>query len=213
MTKLVSLFRPRGILSTPIPGFPGDSNTYIFYRINQFQSFCNTLRLHLRLVRALQIAGGSQKCFIHRACDSLEIGLPQVISRGLYHDVEVLQWSKLDGFWGTQNETKTTPNCTFALHLLTATAPHKQLQPANLRDAPDGVYEGVGCARQQSEAARNDSRGVFANSKLRPSSTQNSQNRKTIPFHAREPSAMATSPIKKRFSQEKCCSPGGCLYS
>ena len=125
--------------------------------------------------------------------------------------MEVLQWSKLDGFWGTQNETKTTPNCTFALHLLTATAPHKQLQPANLRDAPDGVYEGVGCARQQSEAARNDSRGVFANSKLRPSSTQNSQNRKTIPFHAREPSAMATSPMKKRLSPKVCCSPGGCF--
>ena len=93
----------------------------------------------------------------------------------------------------------------------TATAPHKQLQPAKLRDAPDGVYEGVGCARQQSEAARNDSRGVIVNSKLRPSSTKNSQNGKSISFHAREPSAMDTSPTKKRLSLKVCCSPGGCF--
>ena len=91
----------------------------------------------------------------------------------------------------------------FALHLWTTTAPHKQLQPAKLRDAPDGVCEGVGCARQQSEAARNDSRGVFVNSNLRPSSTKNSQDRKTTSSHAREPSAMATSPTKKRFSPRK----------
>ena len=42
------------------------------------------------------------------------------------------------------------------------------------------MYEGVGCARQQSEAARNDSRGVFVMSKLRASSTKNSQNRTKI---------------------------------
>ena len=52
----------------------------------------NTLRLHLQLVRALQIAGGYQECFIHRACDSLQIGLPQVLKRGLHLDVEVLLW-------------------------------------------------------------------------------------------------------------------------
>ena len=42
------------------------------------------------------------------------------------------------------------------------TVPHKQPQPAKLRYAPDGVCEGVGCARQQSSAAaRNDLRGVL----------------------------------------------------
>ena len=54
----------------------------------------NTLRLHLRLVRALQIAGGYHECFIHMACDSLQIGLPQVLNRGLHLDFEMLQWSK-----------------------------------------------------------------------------------------------------------------------
>ena len=82
---------------------------------------------------------------------------------------------------------QTTPNWAFALHLQTATAPHKQLQPAKLRDAPDGVYEGVRCARQQSEVARNDSRDIFVDSKLRLRSTKNSLHRKTSSFHAREP--------------------------
>ena len=90
----------------------------------------------------------------------------------------------------------------------TATAPHKQLlQPVKLRDAPDGVYEGVGCARQQSEAARNDSRGVFMNSKLRPSSTKTPKIAKLfrvtrgglVPIT----SAMATSPTKKGFSPKR----------
>ena len=93
----------------------------------------------------------------------------------------------------------------------TTTTPHEQLQTAKLRDAPDEVYEGVGCTRQQSKAARNDSRGVFVNSKLRPSRTKNSENRKTISFHAREPSAMATSPVKRRLSPKNCSSPGRCL--
>ena len=91
------------------------------------------------------------------------------------------------------------------------TASHKQLQPAKLREAPDGVYEGVGCARQQSEVARNDSRGVFVYSKFRPRSTKSSQNRRTISFHAREPSALATSPMKKRLSPKVCCAPGDIL--
>ena len=78
---------------------------------NTFQNYFGTLpKLHLRLVRALQMAGGNQECFIHRACNSLQIGLPQVLNRGLHLDFEVLQWSKLDEIWGTQNETKTAPN-------------------------------------------------------------------------------------------------------
>ena len=70
----------------------------------------NTLRLHLRLVRALHIAGGYQECFIHRACDSLQIDRLQVLNRGLHLDFEVLQWLKLVETWGTQNQTKTAPN-------------------------------------------------------------------------------------------------------
>ena len=36
-------------------------------------------------------------------------------------------------------------------------------------------------------------------------------NRKTNSFHAREPSAMATSPMKKRISPKVCYSPGRCF--
>ena len=60
----------------------------------------------------------------------------------------------------------------------------------------------------QSEAARNDSRGVFGNSKLRPSSTKDTKNLKTISFNAREPSATATLPMKTWLSPNACCSPG-----
>ena len=56
----------------------------------------------------------------------------------------------------------------------TATARHKQPQSAKLKDVPDAVREGVVCARQHSEAARNDSRGALVNSKLRPSSAKKS---------------------------------------
>ena len=38
------------------------------------------------------------------------------------------------------------------------------------------------------------------------------RNRKTISIHTREPSAMATSPMKKRLSLNACCSQGGCFY-
>ena len=51
------------------------------------------------------------------------------------------------------------------------------------------------------------------NSKLRPSSAIDSQNSKTISLHAWEPSAMSTSPMKKRLSPKVCCCPGGCLIS
>ena len=56
-----------------MPGFPGESNIYqvhIFYRNIKFQSYFDTLRLHLRLVRALQMACATQECCIHRACGS-----------------------------------------------------------------------------------------------------------------------------------------------
>ena len=84
--------------------------------------------------------------FITAACAFLEIDPPQVLNRGLHLDLEVLQWSKLVEIWGAQNEAKNNPQ--FALHLRTAAAPHRKLQPAKLRDARDGVCEGV--ARRQS---------------------------------------------------------------
>ena len=66
-----------------------------FIGIINSKDFFDTLRLHLRLVRALQIAGGNQECFIHRACDSLQIDLPKVSNRSLHLDFEVLQWSQV----------------------------------------------------------------------------------------------------------------------
>ena len=153
------------------------------YPLGHWSSLC----LHLRPVRAWEITGGNQGCFIQRACDALQIGRPQVLNRRLHHDFEVLQWSKLDGLWGTQNQTTNNPRLNVCASRADSydTASRKHLQPAKLRDAPDGVCEGVGCARQQSVAARNDSRGVFVNLKVRLSSTKISHNRKSIPFHAR----------------------------
>ena len=77
----------------------------------------NTLRLHLRLNGTLQIAGGHHMSFMHRACDSLQIGRLQVLNRGLHLDFEVLQWSKLVEIWGTQNETKNNPQLDFCTSL------------------------------------------------------------------------------------------------
>ena len=68
--------------------------------------------------------------------------------------------------WGTQNETKTAHNITYALHKRGATAPYKQPQSAKFRDDPGGVYDDVWCASQQSQAARSDSQDVFVTSNL-----------------------------------------------
>ena len=78
----------------------------MFYRNRNIAAIFNTLRLHLRLVRALQTVGAYQECFIHRACDSLQISYLQVFNRGIHLDFEVLQWSKLVEIWATQNETE-----------------------------------------------------------------------------------------------------------
>ena len=67
----------------------------MFYLTRNIAAIFNTLRLHLRLVRSLRIAGGYQECFVHRGCDSPQIGRPQVLNRGLHLVFEVLQWSKL----------------------------------------------------------------------------------------------------------------------
>ena len=74
--------------------------------------------------------------------------------------------------WGAHNETKNKPQLrAFARHLRTATAPHRTLQPAKLRDVLL-----MGCAGASGEpdgsqpwAGRNDSRGVPVHSKLRAS--------------------------------------------
>ena len=111
----------------------------MFYRNRNIAAIFNTLRLHLRLVRASQIEGGYQECFIHRAFDSLQIGRLQVLNKGLHLDFEVLQWSKLVDIWGTQNETKKQPP-TDRLHFICG---QRQLltsnnSPRKFRDAPDG---------------------------------------------------------------------------
>ena len=82
----------------------------MFYRTKNIAAIFHKLRLHHWLVRAFQIASGYQKCFIHRAGDSLQIGRPRFLNRGLQLDFEVLQWSKLVEIWGTQNGQKSTPN-------------------------------------------------------------------------------------------------------
>ena len=114
-------------------------------------------------------------------------------------DFEMLKWSNIVEIWGTQNETKNNLQLSVCTSLADSyTAHHKQRQPAKLRNAPDGVCEGVGCAIHQSQTAQNDSRGVFMNSKLRSSSVTPPENSRSIPFHAREPSRMVVSPMKKR---------------
>ena len=99
-------------------------------------------------------------------------------------------WSKFGGT-GTRNEIKTNPqltNCKFALHLRTATAPHKQLQPAKLRGAPDGVCESVGCTRQQSVVgSQKRLRRCFPELEVASQQHKNSQNRKKTTVHARDP--------------------------
>ena len=60
------------------------------------------LRLLLWLFFSLQLAGGNEECFIHRACDSLQIGLRQALNRGLRVDLEVLRLSQSDISRGTQ---------------------------------------------------------------------------------------------------------------
>ena len=81
----------------------------MLYRNRNIAAIFKAMRLKLRLVRGLQMAGGYQACLIHRARDSLQIGRLQVLNRGLHLDVEVLHWSKLVEIWGTQNEKKNDP--------------------------------------------------------------------------------------------------------
>ena len=49
------------------------------------------------------------KFFIHKACDSRQIGRPRFLDRGLHLDFEALEWSKLVEIWGTQMRQKYNP--------------------------------------------------------------------------------------------------------
>ena len=54
--------------------------------------------------------------------------------------------------------------CRWNIHVLAGparTAPRTKRQPAKLSHAPDGMCGGVGCARRQLRAPRNNSRGVL----------------------------------------------------
>ena len=58
----------------------------MFYLNNKFQRYFDTLRLHVRLVRAVSEAHGDPKCFTHSSCDSPQIDFGQVLSKGLHLD-------------------------------------------------------------------------------------------------------------------------------
>ena len=95
-----------GYCPPPIPGFPGDSNLYMFYRNKNRCRSSDRLCLQLRLVRAYQRSGATQESFTTASCDPLQIGLPT--------EANVLQLSKLDEIWGAQNtmlivETNNSP--------------------------------------------------------------------------------------------------------
>ena len=71
------------------------------------QRYFDPLRLHLRLVRALQRADRYPKCFTHSSCASRQIGFYQVLNRVLQLHLEVVQWTKVGVY---KMKQKTTPN-------------------------------------------------------------------------------------------------------
>ena len=52
----------------------------MLHRNHNFQRDFGTLRLHLRLVRALKRVNGYPKGFVHNSCDSLQMGFRQLFS-------------------------------------------------------------------------------------------------------------------------------------
>ena len=87
--------------------------------------YFNTLRLDLGPVRDLAERLHQLSVSSTAACDSLQIGRPRCLNRGLYLDFDVIEWSKLVEIWGTQKETKQTPTerlqFTYGqLHLITS---------------------------------------------------------------------------------------------
>ena len=67
------------------------------------------LRLHLRLVRALQISGWLPRVFHPELVILFRLAVRRLSTETYNLDFEVLQWSKLVEIWGTQNETKIQP--------------------------------------------------------------------------------------------------------
>lgn len=65
--------------------------------------------LHRDLVRAFQIASGYQECFVHKACNSVQVGPAQILIRGLHVDIVVLLWLKVVEIAPTQNAAKLYP--------------------------------------------------------------------------------------------------------
>ena len=112
------------------------------------------------------------------ACELFPIGRCHVLSRGLHLDFEVLQRSKLVEIWGTQKETKNKPHLNVCISLAdSCSAP----QTTTAREIEGNSWWGVGRRRVRQRAAvcsQKRPRSVVVNSKLRASSTKNSQNHK-----------------------------------
>ena len=168
------------------------------------------LRLHLRLVRALQISGWLPRVFHPELVILFRLAVRRLSTETYNLDFEVLQWSKLVEIWGTQNETKIQPP-TERLHFTCG-----QLQLLTSNNSPRnsgtllmGCVTASGAPDGNRKASRSDSRGVFVGSKLRASSTKIFQNRENISIHARELNTMSTSSMQKRLLPRVCCSPGG----
>ena len=155
----------------------------MFHRKGAFHPSFETLRLDLRLMSALAESGCTSSAFrpqqVVVLCRlAVSVFSPVWWPPARFQETELLlehhhqrqslhlstlrccrsrNWSK----FGVLKRDKKKHIWTFALHLRTATAPHKQPLPATLMHSPDGLCEGVGCARQQAWAARNDSRGCI----------------------------------------------------
>ena len=139
------------IIHSLSPGFRVTQSLDVFFRNTKLHRYFDTLRLHLRLVRAFAESRCISLLFYPQQLAILfRLAVPH-FSTGAYtltlRCCSGRNWSQV---WHTHNETKGTPQLDVCTSLPdTGTAPHKQTQPAKLRTAPYGVREGVGCARQQ----------------------------------------------------------------
>ena len=74
---------------------------YFIWKKKKIQSYCDTVRLPLQLVRALEKSGCTSLSVPSTAArGSLQFSFCQVLNGGLYLDFEVLRWSKLVEFLG-----------------------------------------------------------------------------------------------------------------
>ena len=182
----------------------------MFYRNRNIAAIFNTLRLHLRLVRALQIAGGYREYFIHRACHYLQIGRLQVLNGGLHLDFEVLQRSRLVENWGMIHKMrqKTTP--TERLHFTCG-----QLQLLTSNDSPGNpgtllmgcvTASGVPDSSRRHPEATHD---VFScTQSWKPAAQKSPKIAKTFQFTRGSQYGEYIIDEKKKETRV-CCSPGG----